>query len=241
MGKSAHPITTRLGSKNIFWNSELYSYYYKNCIKNNLKVSLILERLFKKYGLSLLSFKIYFINNIFFILSTFKKFYWKYNCVKKKLIRNKKCPFLIKGLWKKCRNVQCIWFIKHSLGSNFLKPTYIQSKTIIDDEGGADDLNNLKDFIDKNRFLTSEKDSRKGYKKNYRKNLIEQQDSVVITNPLIRRYNIIWSNVVKSWYFRHWWLKQNNYLLDRKKQVSFNKNNRNSKSNNIEQAFERKN
>jgi hypothetical protein len=52
-------------------------------------------------------------------------------------------------------------------------------------------LNNLKDFIDKNRFLTSEKDSRKGYKKNYRKNLIEQQDSVVITNPLIRRYNII--------------------------------------------------
>jgi hypothetical protein len=61
-----------------------------------------------------------------------------------------------------------------------------------DDEAAVEELNNLKTFINENRLLTAEKDPKRGYKKNYRKDLIEEEEGSSLTNnPLIRRYNIM--------------------------------------------------
>jgi hypothetical protein len=42
---------------------------------------------------------------------------------------------------------------------------------------------------------------------------------------LIRRYNIMWSDILKSWYFKHWWTRQSSPWFDKKKYAVFNKNN----------------
>jgi len=115
MGKAAHPISTRLGLKNVFWNSELYSYYYTIGIKKYLKISTILEKLFKFSGLFLLSFKVYFINNVFFFLTNYRRYYWKFKCPLRRELKRKRCPFI----WKVrmvgkpwCSNVQCLLYKK---------------------------------------------------------------------------------------------------------------------------------
>lgn len=167
MGKSTNAVSIRLGNKNVFWKSELYSYYYNNTLAIYLKINYILNKLLRTYGIFSISNKFYFINNIFLLLVNFKKFYWKYACKILKLFgkRKRNCPFLLSLKYKICTNIRCIWYKRVDLDNkdNFVYLDYVYTGKKVK----GVDTSNFTGYIPKWQFKIMKMDFiKKGIRRN---------------------------------------------------------------------------
>ena len=231
MGKSTNAVSIRLGNKNIFWKSELYSYYYNNTLAIYLKINYILNKLLRAYGIFSISNKFYFINNIFLLLVNFKKFYWKYACKILKLFgkRKRKCPFLLHLKYKICTNVRCTWYKRVDLDNKdkfvYLDNVYTGKKI------KGIDTSNLVGYIPKWQFKIMKTDSIKKISRytKFLKHFSKLKKKIKIFSSLKRHFDY-WFLEKQYYWCRYFSNKR--YLLRgiaifraRQKGIPFNKSN----------------
>lgn len=137
MGNSTNPLSLHLDNS-VLWKSELYSYYYHNVIRSNMKLFNMISALAKTQNISVISLKTHIFNNVFFIAINYRKNYWKTKCHFKE---RSKCKYIY-DKWKPlCRKKSCLFFKKDWLnpktkikrakkrwGLNYIKPWRLKSK-----------------------------------------------------------------------------------------------------------------